>query len=495
MTESRSMKIHEDRYQKARELVHGLKRRYLKDMMTDRNVIGAAFGRRIAHGETMDEPAMVVYVLRKAPQRILPSSVLLPRRMYVGSESVEVDVVETGPIYALAFTARERPATAGISIGHVNVTAGTLGSVVTDNADGSASILSNNHVMADSNSGIVGDQIVQPGVYDGGVAPADTIATLRRFVTINAAGTNRVDAAIGLITGQVNNKVHNNIFPVASVAHRAVGLLFAGGCNRTIMNPISDVLSQLNISLPAGAGSTTAADIGMDVEKVGRTTEYTTSTIKEIDATVSVGGYSFGSATFDGQITTAWMSDGGDSGSLVYQGGAGGDENKCGCPIMSAAGSLLTTDVTQDWFMAEVVRDKLLRQTKIGKFAVDMLYLNAEILLERFRLAHVDENDRKYARKLYQKYIEDIRHVFVEGEKSKRCLTELHLNDAKLALKRAHKYMGDDERLAANQIFDLVSKHGKGKNVRDILALLNDEMLFKQVKEIVAKVKSLKVVR
>ena len=407
--------------------------------------------------------------------------------MYIGSDSVEVDVAETGPIYAFAFTGREWPATAGISIGHVNVTAGTLGSVVVDNTDSATCVLSNNHVIADSNNGIAGDQIVQPGIIDGGVAPADTIATLRRFVTIDANGTNRVDAAIGLITGQVNNQVHNNIFPVASKAHPAVGLLFAGGCNRTIINPINDVLSQLNISFLAGTGSITAADIGMNVEKVGRTTEYTTSTVKEIDATVSIGGYPFGNAVFDGQITTAWMCEGGDSGSLVYEGGAGGDEDKCGCGTTSAAESVLETNLWQERSMVEVIRDKFLRQTKIGKFAIDMFYLNEELLLQRFRLAQVDEDDRKLARKLYQKYIEEIRQAFVEGEKSKRRLTELHLNDAKVALKRAHKYMRDDERVAANRIFELVSKHCKGKNVRDILVLLNDEKLFKQVQEIVEK--------
>ncbi len=83
------------------------------------------------------------------------------------------------------------------------------------------------------------------------------------------------------------------------------------------MNPIDSVLAQLNISFPAGKGSTTTATIGMNVEKVGRTTEYTTSTVKEIDATVVVG-YDFGNATFDKQITTAWMSDPGDSGSVVF---------------------------------------------------------------------------------------------------------------------------------------------------------------------------------
>ncbi len=490
MAEAQRPKISEERFAKGRFLVHALRQRHGAEFLRDRNITGLAFGRRIAHGETTDEPALVVYVLRKAPRRILPPSRLLPRRMYVGADCVEVDVVETGPIYALSFTARERPATAGISIGHLNVTAGTLGAVVTDNTDGSQCILSNNHVMGDSNSAVAGDAIVQPGVFDGGGAPADTIATFKRLVMLSATGTNRVDGAIAqTLKGEVIDQVHNNIIPTANADHPAVGLLFAGGCNRTIMNPIADVLSQLNISFPTGANAIVGADIDMNVEKVGRTTEYTTSTITEIDATVVVSGYPWGDTTFDGQITTAWMSDGGDSGSVVYRGGAGGSEDKCGCGTTSAAAGVLGADLKQEQCMAEVVRDRFLRPTRLGRYGVDLFFANEERLLERFERTPIDPDDREYARRLFEKYRQEATAAFVEGESGDRKITEAHLREARTALKRAQKYMSRDEREASERLFKMAAERAQGRTARELLAMLNDEQLLKEVQDVVGQVK------
>jgi hypothetical protein len=148
--------------------------------------------------------------------------------------------------------------------------------------------------------------------------PADEIAKLKRFITINASG-NTVDCAIAQVNRAdaplVVDQMKNNLMPTPNPNHQAVGLLFAGGCNRTLMNPIGNALSALNIQFTAGAGSNTAGDIGMNVEKVGRTSEYTTSTITEIDVSVTIQ-YNFGPASFDHQIATSWLSDAGDSGSI-----------------------------------------------------------------------------------------------------------------------------------------------------------------------------------
>src|SRR3546814_11925718 len=59
-------------------------------------------------------------------------------------------------------------------------------------------MLSNNHVLANSNDSAVGDAILQPGTADGGADPADRIAPLARFVEISFAADaeNRVDGAI-----------------------------------------------------------------------------------------------------------------------------------------------------------------------------------------------------------------------------------------------------------------------------------------------------------
>jgi hypothetical protein len=477
------------RYIKSRALVHALKKRHWPSFDLDNNIVGAAFGRRVVNGEMTDEPALIVYVVRKVSRDYLPLSRLLPRRMYIGGDYVEVDVVETGPFYPLTFNGHERPATLGISIGNANEpSAGTLGAVVIDNTDRSQCILSNNHVLARQNAAALGEMIIQPGVFDAGSSPADDIATLKRFVTINATG-NTVDGAIAqILEGLVTNRVHDDIIPVASPDHPAVGLLFAGSCSRTVMNPIADVLNQLNIRFPT-AGSTAIAELGMKVEKVGRTTEYTTSSVTEIDATVTIA-YDFGNATFDNQFTTAWMSNAGDSGSVVYQGGEGGNENQCGsCGSTSSASRLMGVNLHREQEMAKMVRDQFLRHTRIGRWAIDLFYANEARALQRLADTKIERNDREYARQLFSQYREDGYAIFAQGEKSNLTLTEHHLKDAKSALKRAEKYLEKDEVHAADELLELVKKHGLGKNVREILALLNDEMLAKQVKDIMGKVK------
>src|SRR5712664_3739554 len=68
-------------------------------------------------------------------------------------------------------TQRQRPAPMGFSVGHPAITAGTIGARVRD-ALGHVYILSNNHVLANSNGASIGDPEYQPGPFDGGT-PAD----------------------------------------------------------------------------------------------------------------------------------------------------------------------------------------------------------------------------------------------------------------------------------------------------------------------------------
>jgi endonuclease G len=83
----------------------------------------------------------------------------------------------------------------GISVGHPNVTAGTLGLVVKDDRSGRPAILSNWHVLAGSASATPGDATIQPGSFDGGRVPRDTVAALERMI-LDKGG----DAAIALLT-------------------------------------------------------------------------------------------------------------------------------------------------------------------------------------------------------------------------------------------------------------------------------------------------------
>jgi hypothetical protein len=484
--------VDKEQYTLTRQMARAANSALLRAYQADPNIIGAGFGRRSVEGRMTDTYAAVVYVLRKTPEQFVPISRLLPKRIYFGRNYVEVDVVETGPIYPQAFTARERPAPSGISISHLNVTAGTLGCLVRDNIDGSLCILSNNHVIADQNAASIGDPIVQPGTADGGTAPSDTIATLKRFVTINAMG-NQVDAAIAQVIdpADVIDQMKDNLMPVPSREHPALGLHFAGSCSRALMNPIDAVLNQLNIQLLAGPAAAGTADVGMPVEKVGRTTEYTTADVTEIDVTVSIP-YDFGSATFTGQIARAYMTEGGDSGSIVCAGGDGGNTSNCdGCLSTSAAEKVLGVDLSLDAALEKEFRERYLSQTLIGRYAIDLYFLNEKQVVSRARSAEVNQSDSAFARYLYRTYADELRCAALQPNNPDIVLTAEHLKQARAALGRAEKYLANDEHRAAEQLYKLATQ-AEGKNMSEILEMLNNRALYKEVVEIMRSVKSLR---
>jgi hypothetical protein len=183
-----------------------------------------------------------------------------------------------------------RPSPIGVSTGHPWITAGTIGCRVAD-ANGDVYALSNNHIYAAFNDASIGDNVLQPGPYDGGVDSRDAIGTLANFVPINFSwrGTNTVDAAIALTS---TDKLGT-------------------------ATPTDDTGAQLGYGIPSA--TTAAATVGMNVQKYGRTTGLTTGTVSAINANVFVSyGYA-GYARFTGQIVvgTQDFTAAGDSGSLV----------------------------------------------------------------------------------------------------------------------------------------------------------------------------------
>jgi hypothetical protein len=115
-----------------------------------------------------------------------------------GKAADEVDIQFVGPVSvgqpsaASSYTKLVRPLQPGFSVGHYRITAGTIGGFV-DDAKGRIGILSNNHVLANSNAGTKGDDILQAGAYDGGKRPNDVVGHLERFVRLKA-GSNAIDA-------------------------------------------------------------------------------------------------------------------------------------------------------------------------------------------------------------------------------------------------------------------------------------------------------------
>ncbi|MEE8285258.1 MAG: serine protease [Gammaproteobacteria bacterium] len=287
------------------------------------NVVGVAIGTKFEGEKDTGEPCLTALVAAKLDPAFLSKNELVPRKL----KDVPTDVVEVGNIFAgdispegtpvlehpesvasedstdysgfegsdaLAATSvslrrRRRPAMGGDSVGHFKITAGTIATCCYDlspfpSMPGRYYILSNNHVLANSNNANIGDPILQPGPFDGGTYPRDLIARLTRYVPIrfHTATTrplNYVDAAIA------EGNFHD--------LNREV---YWGGYVKDLY---------------------TAPSVGDIVQKTGRTTGFTTGKVTNINGTVDVNYGSGRVARFRNQIITTRMGAGGDSGSLV----------------------------------------------------------------------------------------------------------------------------------------------------------------------------------
>lgn len=282
------------------------------------NVVGVGVGYKRTNGVVTDELSVVVMVRKKLPIAGLEPQDVLPRQV----DNVKVDVIEVGEIRALqARTARWRPAPGGVSIGHFKITAGTLGSVVRDRASGARLILSNNHVLANSNDAVPGDPIYQPGPYDGGSGASDVFAHLERFCEIvfttqpGVCSLASAYAGFGNALARLLGSSHR--LEVYQTNPQAVNQVDAA-----VARPVNDadLLDEI-LEIGVVSGKTTAT-LGMPVRKSGRTTGFTTGTINVLQATVDVSYGSGRVARFENQLVAGPMSQGGDSGSLVVSGDA-----------------------------------------------------------------------------------------------------------------------------------------------------------------------------
>ncbi len=252
----------------------------------------------VGTGTGLDEtgkPAIVVFTLNKVEQRADVNMQNIgqgahPTALPFTIENVKVIPKVTGmfKIYADPTARFPRPVPIGVSTGHPDITAGTIGCRVTDGTNVFA--LSNNHVYANENKASLGDNELQPGPYDGGINPDDAIGTLYDFEPIDFSGENEIDAAIALCSPE----------------------------NLGYATPFGD-------GYGAPSSTTDTPSLNMKVQKYGRTTGWTHGNIAEINVTVEICYETHGpfkcskSAVFVNQftITPGSFSGGGDSGSLI----------------------------------------------------------------------------------------------------------------------------------------------------------------------------------
>lgn len=265
----------------------------------DSNIVGVGIG--LGDGTSMagapGDPVLEVYTIESESAGELRARLASVTGISALADSdFPIHAVQTGVVDAQPHRMRLRPAPGGISVGHRLITAGTLGCLVRGRSaprNSRLMVLSNNHVLANTNGGPLGAAILQPGPYDGGKNPADQIAILERFVSINfAAGS-------------------------ANIVDCATGWAWPDRVRKELMYISGGVIQYFRV------GSTpVAATLGMQVGKSGRTTQLTRGGVTAVAATINVSYGGGRVARFTNQIAVRTpgsdFSAGGDSGSLIW---------------------------------------------------------------------------------------------------------------------------------------------------------------------------------
>ena len=286
------------------------------------NVIGVGYGHKLVRSSDTGIDAVVVLVREKKPLRMLQRHEVIPRRI----EGRPTDVIEAGDIRLLSErTTMLRPAMPGVSIGHSKVSAGTLGAVIKDRDTGECLILSNNHVLANGSDGTdgrcqIGDEILQPGPFDGGDSSA-TIGHLYRFAPLHRHASAPSCPAAHFFESLLNRCIH-----FIRPAYR-VQIIRQNGMANTVDCALARPVNGADI-LPdvMGIGAVKnirEAEPGMNVRKSGRSTGLTHGIVLATDVTVRVEVSSSEYVVFTDQVLATPMSVPGDSGSLIVT-----DENQ-----------------------------------------------------------------------------------------------------------------------------------------------------------------------
>ncbi len=217
-----------------------------------------------------------------------------------GNQNAQVTPVELG-------TSGSNSNDVSTSGGVTKCCGGTLGSLV-QTATGTQYLLSNNHVLARTDLGIVtngsttGDNVTQPGNIDSncGHTATTVVGHLSAFYSLESGTAPKIDAAVAEV--------------VSGTVDTGGNILYLG-----------DHANADNVPVAGQVGSVVTPTVGLTVAKSGRTTGLTCSSIDAISVTTTVQyqkGCGTGS-TFDETFTDEVSVSGGDfsaegdSGSLI----------------------------------------------------------------------------------------------------------------------------------------------------------------------------------
>jgi hypothetical protein len=365
-------------------------RKHADELLSKPGVYAVGLGEKVSKGKRTGKKALICSIKQKKPLAQLTNEELIPQDV----DGIPTDIVEIGdrPRAFVEYRERQRPVVPGISSGHWQITAGTIGAVV--EVSGDIMLLSNNHVFANENIANLGDPIIQPGDYDGGSIATDKIGELYNYVPITFTSQSEPtppptpgptpdpdpeppvpdpepepepnppappeededsDCPVANIFAKVANKV-------AEIFGRETRLKAVRPKRQTatqqelvipqiITNRVDGALATIDNNVEYGInyltyisgvkGVNELAGVGTDVHKLGRTTGYTEGKIMQTDVIVDVQ-YDGGIARFEDQlwietgVTGSSFSAGGDSGSLIM------DKNDHAVGLLFAGNDVVT---------------------------------------------------------------------------------------------------------------------------------------------------------
>jgi hypothetical protein len=322
--------------------------------------------------------------------------------------------------------------------------AGTITAIVRDNTDGTTGILSANHVIADSNRAPTGDPVYQPGELDWEEleeAGTTTIGRLKRWITITGGAT-AVDGAIAQLNEGIRvNRNYDGVelrppgtrdpnYPERYPEIRpAIGMVVAGdGFGNVWLTSMSRTLEELRVSLLPETARVGTPSVGDVIEKVGRTTAYTTGWVVGTGESKTVEVPGIGAVNYTGLIRTQWFGWSGDSGSMAIR--KGGSEIAVEalmresrerirriierifrtCEVLSSIATSFGVPITRDAALSDEVRDDFMAQSETGRFLITLTYLNTALLNRRMERRQ-SESMQAYANSLYRTYQPTITEV------------------------------------------------------------------------------------
>ncbi|GGN95347.1 hypothetical protein GCM10011579_095820 [Streptomyces albiflavescens] len=160
------------------------------DLLKDPNVSSVGIGHKVKNGTRGKQVVLQFTVKSKAEPEALEAlgTTRIPETITVDGVEVPTDVIERSYTAHFRMVAevekpqrktRLDPIVPGASVGGVTVTAGTIGCIVFDKADGTPYVLSNWHVLQGPD-GRLGEEVVQPGRFDDNRISRNHLGVLKR---------------------------------------------------------------------------------------------------------------------------------------------------------------------------------------------------------------------------------------------------------------------------------------------------------------------------